>query len=178
MKGLTISLIAASLCAGNALAQSTTLASSRPGKVHLLPATLETTQWGWFDNAQKPVLTIDPGDTVVIETMTGAHNQFMPGVTPDDILKLRLDNPGRGPHSITGPIFVRGAEPGDVLRVKINKVIPRAYGINLNMPGVAGTGQFPKEFPQGQIKTSISTGTAKSPSSCPACMCRCGRFPV
>ena len=33
-----------------------------PGKVHLLPATLETTQWGWFDNAQPPVLRISPGD--------------------------------------------------------------------------------------------------------------------
>ncbi len=37
--------------------------------LHLLPATLETTQWGWFDNAQAPVLRIDSGDTVVLETM-------------------------------------------------------------------------------------------------------------
>lgn len=149
---LPLSIIAASAFAGGAFAQGTTVASSLPGKVHLLPATLDTTQWGWFDNAQKPVLTIDAGDTVVIETMTGAHNQFVPGVTPEGILKLRLDNPGRGPHSVTGPIYVNGAEPGDVLKIRINKIIPRAYAINLNMPGVAGTGQFPKEFPQGQIK--------------------------
>src|SRR3954449_13180552 len=32
-------------------------------KVHLLPATLETTQWGWFDNAQPPVLRVNSGDT-------------------------------------------------------------------------------------------------------------------
>src|SRR6266446_2177481 len=38
-------------------------------KVHLLPATLETTQWGWFDNAQPPVLRVNSGDTVVMETM-------------------------------------------------------------------------------------------------------------
>src|SRR5438105_13622103 len=36
-------------------------------KLHLLPATLETTQWGWFDNAQPPVLRINSGDTVVLE---------------------------------------------------------------------------------------------------------------
>ena len=40
-----------------ALAQSIALTSKYPGKVHLLPATLETTQWGSFDNAQPPVLT-------------------------------------------------------------------------------------------------------------------------
>src|SRR5262252_9857362 len=37
--------------------------------IHLLPATLETTQWGWFNNAQPPVLRINSGDTVVMETM-------------------------------------------------------------------------------------------------------------
>ena len=37
-------------------------------KVHLLPATLDTTQWGWFDNAQPPVLRVSSGDTVVLET--------------------------------------------------------------------------------------------------------------
>src|SRR5882724_10792163 len=40
-----------------------------PGKVHLLPATMETTQWGWFNNAQPPVLHVDSGDSIVFETM-------------------------------------------------------------------------------------------------------------
>src|SRR5262249_44822845 len=53
----------------NAHAQSVAVASGSKGKVHLLPATLETTQWGWFNNAQPPVLRIDSGDTVVLETM-------------------------------------------------------------------------------------------------------------
>src|SRR5665647_3209330 len=44
-------------------------------KVHLLPATLETTQWGWFDNAQPPVLRVNSGDTIVLETMMHSHNQ-------------------------------------------------------------------------------------------------------
>src|SRR5262245_7653487 len=35
-------------------------------RMHLLPATLETTQWGWFDNAQPPVLRVNSGDTIVL----------------------------------------------------------------------------------------------------------------
>jgi hypothetical protein len=45
-----------------------------PGKVHLLPATMETTQWGWFNNAQPPVLHVDSGDTIIFETMMHSHN--------------------------------------------------------------------------------------------------------
>jgi len=125
-------------------------ASRLPGKVHLLPATLETTQWGWFDNAQPPVLRVNPGDTVVMETMMHSHNQIVPGTTIEEIKKLRTDYPGRGPHSVTGPIWVEGAAPGDVLSVKINKIVPRAYGTNFNVPGMFG--EFPKDFADGQVK--------------------------
>lgn len=143
-------MIGAAFAAQTAGAQSVTVASKLPGKVHLLPATLETTQWGWFDNAQPPVLTIDPGDTVVMETMMHAHNQIVPGKTIEELKKLRTDHPGRGPHTLTGPIYVNGAEPGDVLKVKINRIVPRAYGTNFNIPGMFG--QFPQQFQDGQVK--------------------------
>ena len=120
------------------------------GKEHILPATLETTQWGWFNNAQPPVLTIDPGDTVVMETMMHSHNQVVPGTTIEQIKKTRTDFPGRGPHTLTGPIYVNGAEPGDVLSVHINKIVPRAYGANFNVPGMFG--EFPNQFPDGQVR--------------------------
>jgi acetamidase/formamidase len=120
------------------------------GKVHLLPATLETTQWGWFNNAQPPVLTIKSGDTVVMETMMHSHNQVVPGTTIEQIKKTRTDFPGRGPHTLTGPIYVEGAEPGDVLRVRYNKIVPRAYATNFNVPGMFG--EFPDKFPDGQVK--------------------------
>ncbi len=90
------------------------------GKLHLLPATLETTQWGWLDNSQAPVLRVESGDTIVIETMMHSHNQVVPGITIEEIKKLRTDFPGRGPHTLTGPIYVNGAAPGDVLRIKLN----------------------------------------------------------
>ena len=129
---------------------SVTLASHLPGKVHLLPATLETTQWGWFDNALAPVLKVDSGDTVILETMMHSHNQVVPGRTIEEIKKLRTDHPGRGPHTVTGPIFINGAMPGDVLKIKINRIVPRAYGTNFNVPGMFG--QFAKDYPDGQVK--------------------------
>jgi len=64
-----------------------------PGKVHLLPATMETTQWGWFNNAQPPVLHVDSGDSIVFETMMHSHNQVVPGTTIEQIKKLRTDFP-------------------------------------------------------------------------------------
>ena len=150
-RNLMFSLAICGLLAANAVvAQTPALASKYPGTVHLLPATLETTQWGWFDNAQPPVLTVNSGDTVVMETMMHAHNQVVPGKTIEELKKLRTDNPGRGPHTVTGPIFVTGAEPGDVLKVKIQRIVPRAYGTNFNIPGMFG--QFPKDFQDGQVK--------------------------
>ena len=125
-------------------------APSRQGRIHLLPATPATTQWGWFDNAQTPVLHIHSGDTVVMETMMHGHNQVVPGVTIDQVKKMRTDCPERGPHTLTGPVYVEEAELGDVLRVHINRIVPRAYATNFNVPGMFG--EFPQAFPAGQIK--------------------------
>lgn len=132
------------------VAQDRKTLTSYPGTTYLLPATLETTQWGWFNNAQPPVLEISSGDTVVMETMMHSHNQVIPGKSIEDLKKLRTDNPGRGPHTLTGPIFVKEAEPGDVLKVKILKIEPRSYAANFNIPGMFG--QFPDRFPEGQVK--------------------------
>ena len=81
------------------------------GEVYVLPATAQSTQWGWFDNAQPPVLKLRSGDRVAMETLMAAANQILPGVTIEDITKMRLAHPGRGPHTITGPIYVEEASP-------------------------------------------------------------------
>src|SRR6266576_2794435 len=119
-------------------------------KMHLLPATLDTTQWGWFDNAQPPVLRVNSGDTIVMETMMHSHNQVVPGTTIEQIKKTRTDFPGRGPHTLTGPIYIEEAQPGDVLKVTLNKIVPRAYATNFNVPGMFG--QFPNVYTDGQVK--------------------------
>jgi acetamidase/formamidase len=127
-------------------------ASTAPGHTFLLPATPETTVVGIFDSAQPPVLTIDPGDTVVMETLMVFGDRLVPGETGDDLPRLRAEAipPGATAHTLTGPIYVRGAEPGDVLKVRINKIVPRIYGVNFNLPGLGG--EFPKEFPQGSLR--------------------------
>ena len=109
------------------------------GTYYVLPATLDTTQWGWLDPKEPPKLTVKSGDTVAVETMMHSHNKIVPGTTMDEIVALRKANPGGGPHSVTGPIYVEGAEPGDVMEIRILKITPKAFGANFNLPG--------KEFP-------------------------------
>lgn len=118
-------------------------------KTYILPATPATSQWGVFDSRLTPVLTINPGDSVAIETSTASDNQVVPGTTAEQIIQMGNAVAGRGPHTLTGPIYVKGAEPGDVLRIHINKIIPRAYASNNNVPG---KGLFPDEFPNGFVK--------------------------
>ena len=136
--------------AGAALAQK----DAKSGKTHRLPATLETVQWGWLDPKEPPKLTINSGDTVSIETMMHAHDKVQPGITMEQVIELRKANPGGGPHSMTGPIYVNGAEPGDVLEIRILKIVPKAFGVNFNLPGkeFPTIGALASEMPDGFIR--------------------------
>src|SRR6266850_4233861 len=124
------------------------------GTYHMLPATLETTQWGWLDPNEPPKLIVKSGDTVAVETMMHAHNKIVPGTTMDEIVALRKANPGGGPHSVTGPIYVEGAEPGDVMEVRILKIVPKEVGTNFNLPGkeFPTIGALATEFPEGHVE--------------------------
>jgi acetamidase/formamidase len=124
------------------------------GTFHALPATLETTQWGWLDPNEPPKLVVNSGDTVAVETMMHAHNKVQPGTTMDEIIALRKANPGGGPHSVTGPIYVNGAEPGDVMEIRILKITPKAFGTNFNLPGkeFPTIGALASEMPDGFVK--------------------------
>jgi acetamidase/formamidase len=51
---------------------------------------------------------------------------------------------------LTGPIYIEEAQPGDVLKVTLNKIVPRAYATNFNVPGMFG--QFPNVYTDGQVK--------------------------
>jgi len=118
-------------------------------KTYILPATPATSQWGVFNSAQAPVLTINAGDTVVVETMAASDNQVVPGTTIQQVIDMKNAAPERGPHTVTGPIFINGAEPGDVLQIHFNKIVPRPYASNDSVPG---KGLFPELTPNGQIK--------------------------
>ena len=119
-----------------------------------LAATPENVQWGWYDPGEKPRLVISSGDTVSIETISHSLGQIKPGADMDEIVKLRKENDGGGPHSITGPIYVTEAEPGDTLEVRILKIVPKEDAFNFNLPGkdFPTVGLLPSEFPTGFVR--------------------------
>ena len=124
------------------------------GKHYVLPANKDTAQWGWLDPAEKPKLVVDSGDTVSIETLSHSMDEIKPGVSMEEIVKLRLANPGGGPHSVTGPIYVNGAEPGDALEIRIKKIVMKESGFNFNLPGkqFPTVGLLASEFPEGHVQ--------------------------
>jgi len=134
------------------------------GKHYQLKAIKEEVQWGWLDPRIKPRLTIDSGDTVSVETLAHALDQIHTGVSMDEIVRLRKANPGGGPHSFTGPIYVNGAKPGDVLEIRILKIVAKKVGVNFNLPGkdFPTIGALPKEFPTiGALAPEMPDGYIK-----------------
>ncbi|MGE3918982.1 MAG: amidase, partial [Hyphomicrobiaceae bacterium] len=92
---------------------------------HTLKSSVETVHWGYFDASVAPVLTVEPGDRVTIETVSGGPDVMPPkgsGLAPPPELPVIHASsmvrrvPG---HLLTGPVAVKGAMPGDALEVEI-----------------------------------------------------------
>jgi acetamidase/formamidase len=145
------------LCLASSLVLAQTQPQSQP-QTYTLKATPTTVAWGYYDAAAKPVLRVHSGDTVVFETLltnspTGLEKA---GVPPDQVQQSLRDiykevtNKGPGGHILTGPVYIEGAEPGDTLEVRIQKIelaIPYAYnGFR------AGAGFLTNDFPYSRIK--------------------------
>jgi acetamidase/formamidase len=123
------------------------------GRVHIVESNNESVHLGVFDTNLAPILTVDSGDTISFpDTWSHFLNEMQPGVPVDTLGKLRVANPGKGPHSIIGPIAVKGAEPGDVLEVRYKKLQPFTWGAVFNNPGSLGTGLLAQDYAEGQIK--------------------------
>lgn len=114
---------------------------------HTLDPTPDTVHWGYLDAKLAPRLTIDSGDKVVIDTVSGGRGEMA------DVSHIRAAHrtvidqvkPLLGPHILTGPVAVRGAEPGDTLEVKILKVeLTEDWGWNIIRPL---RGALPEDFP-------------------------------
>ncbi len=107
---------------------------------HRLPATPQTVAWGYYSAAATPVLRIASGDTIDVETMiTNLPNRLeAAGVAPGDVQQslrdiVAQDSSDRGPggHILTGPVYVEGADSGDVLEVRILSIdLAIPYGYN------------------------------------------------
>ncbi|MCA9848857.1 MAG: acetamidase/formamidase family protein, partial [Dehalococcoidia bacterium] len=83
----------------------------------------EDPHYSW-DNSLAPKLTIDPGDTVTIHSRDAGDGWITPDTTLDDLKKPREF---KG-HALTGPIAIRGAEPGDTLAIDVLALQPGPFG--------------------------------------------------
>lgn len=123
---------------------------------HYLQSTPETVMWGRLPCAtDAPVLVVSPGDTVTIDTVShegiledqgkdprayfAGHGVDAAAVLEDAVAiaaQLSRDPAVDGPHVVTGPILVTGAEPGDLLRITVERLVPRVpYGVISNRHG-------------------------------------------
>lgn len=137
-----------------------------------LPADPQLVLWGELPcAADQPVLTIDPGTEVTIDTISHEGILEDQGRDPvvffgnhgatevlEDAVALAASSRRRadGPHVITGPIAIRGAEPGDVLTMTLIEALPRVpYGVISNRHG---RGALPGEYPASGQTVSIFAG--------------------
>lgn len=118
----------------------------------VLTSSPQTCHWGFFDAQLPPVVTIESGDEITIETVSGGP-QVLPGAgfhVPPELLDIHAKGvPAMPGHILTGPVAVAGAEPGDVLQVDILDVALRQdWGYNFIRP-LAGT--LPYDFDQTHL---------------------------
>jgi acetamidase/formamidase len=144
------------------------------GKARVLGCNSMTSTDGYWDHATKPVLEMNSGDIVEIETGTHLMGRMVPGsdiedwmtwfkeviaktpetyTYPDAITGAKKNKRGAGHHHLTGPIYINGAEPGDALQVEILEIIPAAYGFNLNPEtSFQKLGLLADDYPKGKVR--------------------------
>ena len=138
---MTWNQLVAGLTVASALTAGATAVQSP--RTHRLEATPATVAYGYYWSEAKPVLRIASGDIIDVDTLLTNSPQaspapacpttrFRPRSRPSS-RRFRTAIAGRGPggHILTGPVYVEGAEPGNVLEVKVLSIdLPIDYGYN------------------------------------------------
>jgi acetamidase/formamidase len=130
----------AACCAIVALATASAV-PAHPPKTHRLEATPATVAYGYYWSAAPAVLHVDSGDIIDVDTLlTNTPAGLAKAGVPDDKIQTSLkkiveevsgERRGPGGHILTGPVYVEGAEPGDVLEVAILSIdLAIDYGYN------------------------------------------------
>ena len=145
------------------------IATSANAAEHTLMPAPGTVHIGYFLASLKPVLTIESGDIVTLESTAAIVPDVVDkaGVVPPSAVPQyqrdiygQVKDRGPGPHVLTGPIEIRGAEPGDVLEVRILDVtLALDYGYNRQR---AYTGALPDEFTNTWTRIIPINRTAKT----------------
>ena len=100
-----------------------------------------------WDNSIEPTLEIEAGETVELEAADASGGQLGPDSTAAEVAGLDFDRV----NPVTGPVFVRGARPGDVLAVEILELRPREWGWTAIIPGF---GLLADEFTEPWLRIS------------------------
>ena len=157
-KYLPATIACLAFLAASVYEQQQTPVSTSVSTIFQLKPTPKTITWGYYAASATPVLRIHSGDTVEIQTLITSSPKRLEeaGVPPDRVEQSLRDifdqvkDKGPGGHILTGPVYVEGTEPGDVLEVRIQSIrlaIPYAY--NAFGPG---RGFLPDDYPYGKMK--------------------------
>jgi acetamidase/formamidase len=114
---------------------------------YYLNPTPQTVHWGHFNASIPAVLQVESGDEVVIDTFSGGMSEVAdPSLfRPEHRLIVDTVPQIMGPHILTGPVHVKGAEPGDTLEVRILDIeLTTDWGWNIIRPL---KGALPEDFP-------------------------------
>lgn len=115
---------------------------------HNISSAPENMVWGYLDAALKPVVKVASGDTVTLSSFPAGGKECLPPdpkrVPADYMAALDTLSQGGGPHFITGPVYVEGAQPGDTLQIDILEAKPTMdWGFVAILPLL---GTLPDEF--------------------------------
>lgn len=95
----------------------------------------------FWDKTLEPRLEINPGDTVAFECREASDNQVTPDWISEDLRNLDF----KPMHPLTGPVYIKGAEPGDTLEVEIIDLVHKGWGWTATIPGF---GLLADDFPE------------------------------
>jgi acetamidase/formamidase len=137
--------------------------------IHELKLLPQNVHWGYYDASVNPVLRVASGATIRVETMIarGLQRVRASGVSENEIpealkaVEKAVRERGPGAHPMTGPVWIEGAQPGDVLEVRIlGFEFLHPYGITGFVPD---NGTLPTGFPYTRFKRipiDTASGTA------------------
>ncbi len=121
-------------------------------ETYTVPATPDTVTLGLFDLKKASVVTVQSGDVVSLETWNSCLRLMeFNKTTPADVAAFYQEHQiqkRRGMHSLTGPVYVEGAEPGDVLEIRVLDIKLNDFGYNFLSP----TQGILTEFTKPRIK--------------------------
>jgi formamidase len=104
-----------------------------------------------------PILEVEPGEEVVLETRDASDSQIRPGMTVADLEHLDT----KVAHPLTGPVYITGTEPGDLLEIEYLDILPQSHGWTRHRPGAGFLRDlFPNPY---LVHWEIEDGWATSP---------------